>query len=98
MLPFEFLKSWLVDVEGGSSEISSCLVRRRVSLIVQLAAGRSRRRAAQARRAIEFVCLQRHAAVAQDAARTQYMLTVGVKDELELTADAHIDFWKAGKW
>jgi integrase len=56
-----------------------------VSLTVRLAVGRLRRGAAQAHRTIEFVCLQRHAAVAQDTARTQYILTVGAKDELELS-------------
>ena len=56
-----------------------------VSLSLRLASSGSRRGAAQAHRAIEFVCLQRHAAVPQDAARTKYVLTVAATDELALS-------------
>lgn len=56
-----------------------------VSLVLRWPAGRARRAAAQALRTIEFICLQRHAAVAQDAGRTHFLLNVRAQDELELS-------------
>jgi len=56
-----------------------------VSLLMHWPTGRACRAATQALRTIEFISLQRHGPVAQDAGRTHYLLNVLAQDELELS-------------
>lgn len=56
-----------------------------VTLTLRLSARKPRGSVAAARRTIEFVCLQRHAAVCTDAPRGLYSLTVAARDELDLS-------------
>ncbi|MEX1827324.1 site-specific integrase [Luteibacter sp. CQ10] len=56
-----------------------------VSLVMRWPIGKARRATTQALRTIEFICLQRHAAVAQDPGKTHFLLNVLAHDELELS-------------